>query len=57
MSILDPNQDAKALQPLIDKAVQDAMGDLTKSVVPALGLALRDALAGLVITISVEKIS
>ena len=55
MGILNPKDDAAALQPLIDQAVQQAMNDLAEKVAPALGVAIQDALNGLTITITVSK--
>lgn len=47
MSVLDPKQDAAALQPVVDEAVDRAA--------KALGAALQAALDGLTITIVVSK--
>lgn len=55
MSVLNPQDDAKALQPLVDSAVQEAISGLAAQVAPALGVAIGNALDGLTITITVSK--
>lgn len=55
MSILDPKQDAAALQPLIDQAVSEAITGLASKVAPAIGEALKNALDGLTIAITISK--
>lgn len=55
MSILDPKQDAAALQPLVELALSEAIKGLTNQVAPALGDAVKNALDGLTITITISK--
>lgn len=55
MSILDPKQDAAALQPLMDQAVAEAITGLASKVAPAIGEALKNALDGLTIAITIAK--
>lgn len=55
MSILSPNDDAKAFQPLVDKAIQEAISGLAAQVAPAIGEALKSALDGLTITVTFTK--
>ena len=55
MSILSPQDDAAALKPLIDQAVQEALQGLSSQVAPALGQAVQSALDGLVITVTIGK--
>lgn len=59
MSVLDPKQDAAALEPLINKAEAEAIDAVVNRVVPALSAALKQALVGafdgLTITVSITK--
>lgn len=55
MSVLDPKQDAAALQPVIDEAEQKVIQGLADTVAPALSDAVKNALDGLVITITISK--
>lgn len=55
MSVLNPQDDAKALQPLIDAALSEAINGLSNKVAPALGQAISTAIDGLTITISISK--
>ena len=55
MSILNPKDDANAIQPVVDKAIAEETADLVTKVAPALSEALKDALNGLTITITVSK--
>lgn len=53
--VADPVKDAAAFQPLVDKAMAEAVAGLADRVAPALGAAIGAALAGLTITISINK--
>lgn len=55
MSILNEQADAKALQPIVEQAVTTAIQGLADKVSPAIGDALKNALDGLTITITISK--
>lgn len=55
MSILNPKDDANAIEPVLDKAIAEETADLVNRVAPALSEALKDALDALTITITVSK--
>lgn len=55
MSVLNPQDDAAALKPLIDAAVKEAISGLAQTVVPALGSSVQQALDGLTISITFSK--
>ena len=53
MSVLDPKQDAAALDPVIKSNVESAIDQLVSKVVPALKVALVEALDGLTVTVTI----
>lgn len=55
MSILNPKEDAAAIQPLVDKAVAQAIAGLANQVAPAVGAAIQSAIDGVTITISISR--
>lgn len=55
MSVLNPQDDAAALKPLIEAAVKEAISGLAQTVVPALGSSVQQALDGLTISITFSK--
>lgn len=55
MDLINPENLAKAIQPLVDKMVTEAMQDLSTQVIPALGLTISGVLDSYTIKISFEK--
>lgn len=53
MSVLNPKEDAAALQPVLEATVKAAVDDAAKTLVPALQNALTAALAGLTINVQI----
>jgi len=51
----NPQKDAAALEPLLDKELEEAIDGIVGRVVPAIKTALVEALDGLTITILVSK--
>lgn len=53
MSVLNPKEDAEALQPVLEATVKAAVDDAAQTIVPALQNALAGALAGLSINVQI----
>jgi len=55
MSILNPSDDAKVLQPVLDQVVETAADALVQKVIPALQKSLGDLLDGLTVAVAVSR--
>jgi hypothetical protein len=53
MSVLNPKEDAAALQPVLEATVKAAVDDAASTLVPALQTAVSSALAGLTINVQI----
>jgi len=55
MSVLNEKDDAAAIAPVLQRAEDSAIQGLADKVAPALGEAIKNALDGLTVTITISK--
>ncbi len=58
LDVLDPKKDAAALEPVLDNALTEVTSDLVTRIAPALSAAIKEALDGftMTITVSIHKV-